>query len=107
MSKYIYPVITISGSMKYFEAMVETARALSSCENIVLLPFKDVRDEDGMTTETKETLADMHEQRIDMCDILYVCNFDNYIGEATQKEIDYAKQLNKEIVYLEPPSQKG
>ena len=34
-----------------------------------------------------------------MSDAILALNIDNYIGESTKLEIDYAKKLNKEIIY--------
>lgn len=37
-----------------------------------------------------------------MSDAIYVVNVNGYIGDATKKEIEYAKSLQKEILSLEP-----
>jgi len=34
-----------------------------------------------------------------MSDAILVLNIENYIGESTLLEINYAKKLNKEILY--------
>ena len=34
-------------------------------------------------------------------DAIYVVNKDGYIGESTKSEIEFAKEHNKEIMYLE------
>ena len=47
----------------------------------------------------KELLKKEHFKRIEMSDAILVLNIDNYIGESTKLEIDYAKKLNKEILY--------
>ena len=46
-------------------------------------------------------LDEMHRQKIDMSDVIYVINVNGYIGESTKNEIEYAKSKNKEIFYLE------
>ena len=43
----------------------------------------------------------MHRQKIDMSDEIYVINFEGYIGESTEAEIEYAKLKGKRIYYLE------
>ena len=50
-------------------------------------------------------LIDMHKQRIDMCDEIFVINKDGYIGENTLSEIEYARSKGKLISYLEQSSQ--
>ena len=46
-----------------------------------------------------EKLKAAHFKRIEVSDAIYVVNIDGYIGNSTQKEIDYAKSHNKEIIY--------
>ena len=46
-------------------------------------------------------LDEMHKQKIDMSDEIYVINFGGYIGESTKTEIEYAKANGKKISYLE------
>ena len=41
----------------------------------------------------------MHKERIKLADAILVVNVNNYIGNSTKSEIDYAKSLNKEIIY--------
>ena len=40
-----------------------------------------------------------HFNRIELSDAILVVNVDNYIGNSTSLEIDYAKKLGKEIIY--------
>lgn len=41
----------------------------------------------------------MHKERIKLSDAILVVNIDHYIGSATKSEIEFAKALNKEIIY--------
>lgn len=41
----------------------------------------------------------MHKERIKLADAILVVNVDGYIGSSTSKEIEFAKSLNKEIIY--------
>ena len=50
--------------------------------------------------ETKKMLDEMHKQKIDMSDEIYVINVGGYIGESTKNEIEYAKARGKRISYL-------
>lgn len=45
-------------------------------------------------------LKDEHFRRIELSDIILVMNVNNYIGNSTNLEIEYAKNLRKEIVYF-------
>ena len=49
----------------------------------------------------KKMLDEMHKQKIDMSDEIYVINLGGYIGESTKEEIEYAKANGKKISYLE------
>ncbi len=44
-------------------------------------------------------LDKMHKERIKLSDAILVVNVNNYIGDSTKSEIEYAKSLNKEIIY--------
>ena len=37
--------------------------------------------------------------KIDISDGIYVMDIDGYIGESVRKEIEYAQNHNKEIIY--------
>ena len=70
--------------------------------NIVLTPnfFNNIKKEE-IDEKTKKMLDEMHKQKIDMSDEIYVINIGGYIGESTKKEIEYAKSRGKKISYLE------
>ena len=44
-------------------------------------------------------LSQMHKEKIKISDAILVVNVNNYIGASTQNEIEFAKSLNKEIIY--------
>ena len=41
----------------------------------------------------------MQKERIKISDAIFVVNIDNYIGNSTKNDIEFAKSLNKEIIY--------
>ena len=47
-------------------------------------------------------ISDLHYNKIKISDAIYVVNVNGYIGNSTGKEIEYAKKLGKEVMYLEP-----
>lgn len=55
----------------------------------------------GITPEQKIALDELHKRKIDLADEVFVLNVNNYIGESTRSEIEYATKLNKPIKYLE------
>ena len=44
-------------------------------------------------------LMQMHRQKIDISDGIYVVDINGYIGQSVKNEIEYAQQNNKEIIY--------
>ena len=57
--------------------------------------------DEGTQSKTKAMLDDMHKRKIDMADSIFVINVGGYIGDSTKAEIEYAKEHEKEISYLE------
>ena len=76
--------------------------------NIVLTPnfFNNIKKEE-IDLETKKMLDEMHKQKIDMSDEIYVINVGGYIGESTKNEIEYAKAKGKKIFYLKSIKQNN
>jgi len=58
-------------------------------------------EELGCSPEQKAQLDELHLQKIDLADYVFVINKDGYIGESTRREIEYARKKNKYIEYLE------
>ena len=81
---------------------MELQEKLALDGNIVLIPnfFNSIKKED-IDEKTKKMLDEMHKQKIDMSDEIYVINVGGYIGESTKSEIEYAKSKGKKISYLE------
>ena len=94
-------IITVCGSMKFINEMMDIAEKLELEGNCVLMPlFNSNRpNKDSYTEEEGKILDQMHKERIKLADAIIVVNKDNYIGSSTRKEIEFAKSLNKEILY--------
>ena len=58
-------------------------------------------DHFGEVLGLKDILDELHFRKIDLCDEVFVINWNGYIGESTRNEINYAKKLGKPIKYLE------
>ena len=97
-----YKIITLCGSIKFKDEFMELQEKLALDGNIVLIPnfFNSIKKED-IDEKTKKMLDEMHKQKIDMSDEIYVINVGGYIGESTKSEIEYAKSKGKKISYLE------
>ena len=94
-------VITICGSLRFQKEMMMLAEKLALKGNCVLTPTYGVIENIEITKEQLMKLKEEHLKRIELSDSIYVINKDNYIGRSTKLEIEYAKKLGKEIIYVE------
>ena len=93
-------VITICGSSKFKNEILEAAKTLTMDNHIVLSPFIfHHADDEELTQEAKIRLDNLHKEKINMSDAIFVVNVDNYIGESTYGEIDWANRMKKEIYF--------
>lgn len=93
-------VITICGSYKFKKEMVEIAECMTLEGNCVLMPNELSRtSKDDYSKEEALMIDKMHKEKIKLSDAILVVNVDNYIGSSTKSEIEFAKSLNKEIIY--------
>lgn len=92
-------IITVCGSYKYFNIMEEVALDLELEGNCVLTPIDLTKPKEFYSEEDFIMLGKMHKEKIRISDAILVVNVDNYIGESTRSEIDFANSLNKEIIY--------
>ena len=80
--------------------MVFAAEKLTLEGNCVLMPNELSRsNKDDYSQEEALMIDKMHKEKIKLSDDILVVNVDGYIGNSTKSEIEYAKSLNKEIIY--------
>lgn len=95
-----FKVITLCGSTRFKNEFETIKKELTLRGHIVLnLGCFEQTDGGNYDDKQKRMLKRMHKARIDLSTAIMVVNKDNYIGESTQKEIDYAKSTNKEVYY--------
>lgn len=94
-------IITICGSLKFKNEMMKVAEKLALEGNCIITPVYPTEEKYTRTDEQIENLKKAHFKKIDLSDAIYIVNVNNYIGESTKLEIEYAKSKNKEIIYLE------
>ena len=92
-------IITICGSYKFEKEMKEIALKLELMGNCVLAPIDLTKPDDNYTKDDFLMLGLMHQEKIKLSDAIMVVNVNNYIGSSTKNEIEFAKSLNKEIIY--------
>lgn len=100
-----YKVITLCGSTKFKDQFIQAQKELTLAGNIVLSVglFGHSGDEEVWDDGIKEMLDDMHKRKIDMSDAIMVIDTDDYIGESTRSEINYAKSKGKLIYFYNHP----
>ena len=94
-------IITLCGSLQFQKEMMETAEKMALEGNCILTPVYPILENVERTDEQLEKLKKAHFKRIELSDAILVINKENYIGKSTRLEIEYAKKLRKEIIYLE------
>ena len=92
-------IITLCGSLKFQKEMMEIAEKVALDGNCILTPVYPVLDNIKRTEEQLVKLKEEHFKRIELSDAILVINVNNYIGNSTNLEIDYAKKLGKRIIY--------
>lgn len=93
-------VITVCGSLKFKKEMLDITEKMElegNCMLSVIYPTKE--DKDAYTEEEVIILDKMHKEKIKLSDAILVVNVGGYIGNSTKSEIEFAKSLNKEIIY--------
>lgn len=93
--------ITVCGSMKFYQEMMEITEKMELQENCMLVPiYNPLKTSKNDYTEEEGVMLDkMHRERIKLSDAILVVNVNGYIGTSTKREIELAKSLNKEIIY--------
>ena len=94
-------IITICGSLKFKDEMIQVAIQMELEGNVVLTPLFPISNENILTEDEICLLSKIHKEKIKISDAIMVINVNRYIGESTRSEIEYAKILNKEVRYLE------
>lgn len=94
-------IITICGSMKFINEMMDISMKKELEGNCMLMPVfsNTYLSKDNFTKEEVLILDEMHREKIKLSDAILVVNVDGYIGDSTKSEIEFAKSLNKEIIY--------
>lgn len=92
-------VICLCGSLRFQSLFRSERRRLTSLGVIVLGP-EAISEE--LTPARRESLGELHLRRIDLADEVRVVSEGGYVGSATQREIEYAREKCKVISSVEP-----
>ena len=96
-------IITVCGSLKFQDEQMRQAERLELEGNAVISVIYPPPNfhKDNYTDADVEMLDKMHKVKIDISDAIFVVNVGGYVGSSTKSEIEYAKKLGKEIMWLE------
>lgn len=94
-------IITICGSTRFKDQILEVAEGLTLDGHIVMMPTVFRHDDPNLTTEMRIRLENQHREMINKSDAIFVVNVDKYIGEATYSMLDWATRMKKEVYFLE------
>lgn len=91
-------IVTLCGSLKFQKEMMEIAEKVALEGNCILTPVYPVLDNIKRTEEQLVKLKEAHFKRIELSDTILVVNINNYIGDSTKVEIDYAKTRKRNYI---------
>lgn len=92
-------IVTLCGSLKFKKEMMKVAEKMALEGNCILTPVYPASENMERTKKQLIKFKEAHFKRIEFSDAILVVNVNNYIGDSTNLEIEYAKKLGKEIIY--------
>ena len=93
-------VITVCGSYKFKKEMNEITEKMALKGNCMLTPIELTKpNKEAYTKEEALMIDKMHKEKIKLSNTILVVNVGGYIGNSTKSEIEYAKSLNKQVLY--------
>lgn len=100
-------IVVLCGSTRFYDTFREQNLRLTLDGNIVLSIGCDTKSDSDLfgvddTDALKVRLDELHLRKIDLGDRVLVLNVGGYVGESTEREIQYAEKLGKPVSYLEP-----
>lgn len=105
-------VVCLCGSTRFGSAFQEANLRETLAGKIVLSIGCNLRSDAELFADQtpdnleaiKKRLDELHKRKIDLADEILVLNVDGYVGATTRSEIEYARDHDKRIRWLETPS---
>jgi hypothetical protein len=94
-------VVCLCGSCKFWDEFQKQASRLT-LEGKIVLSVGVGKTDNGqeLTRLVKSKLDVLHLRKIDLADSIFVIDVNGYIGESTEREIEYAISHGKQVNYL-------
>lgn len=106
MSKEKPKIVVLCGSSRFCDVMAVCAWFIERDERAItmglhLLPgwYNEELIPDHLAEHegVADAMDELHLRKIDLCDEIFIVNFNDYIGNSTKREIEYAQAQNKNI----------
>ena len=94
-------VVTLCGSMRFQNEMMEIAEKLAREGECVLTPVYMVMKDCEISEEEVKRLKLEQFKRIELADEIFVVDVDGYVGESTMAEIEFAERNGKRVRWME------
>lgn len=91
--------VTICGSMKFEKEMQRIAFLLEAKHNMNVLQCVYNVDDLDITPTEQVALENAHYRKIELSDAIYVVDIQGYIGNQVSKEIAFAKNKGKKVIF--------
>ena len=117
MNKEKPKIVVLCGSSRFCDIMAVCAWFIERDEKAItmglhLLPGwyskESIPDHLAEHEGVAGAMDELHLRKIDMCDEVFIVNFDDYIGDSTRNEIGYAQAHSKNVRWFthDPIGQK-
>ncbi len=100
-------IVTVIGSTKFINEMsvigweYEKIGYIAFTPRLLPLSYIMKREHVAESEGVKEIIDKTYLKKVEMADLVFVCNKNGYIGESTSKELVHAINHNIPIEYLE------
>lgn len=97
----MYSVVLLIGSTKFRKIFLDVEEKLALKGYLVFTPsvYNQSGEVPGCGVETKKILDTAVKMKVCRSDIVIVIDKDGYIGSSTKSQIEWAKLLNKPVLY--------
>lgn len=94
-------IVTLCGSYRFWDKIQQISEKLELEKGYAVINLIPHVLDRPLTETERALLGELHKEKILLSDAVFVVNVGGYIGEAVKREIDFAVQNGKEIIYLE------